>query len=151
MLLANPLNMIAAERRVSPRRSKSMAQLERDAALVRVSRLRRWTIGGAAALTAGFAAFVSAIAPGHSLGAARAARGESAARGAATAPRSVRLPPLARPSQLGLQGPSSNPQPAPSATQQSASPPTQQSAPPPTQQAAPAPAPAPSGATSGGS
>jgi hypothetical protein len=150
MLLANPLNMIAAERRLSPRRSKSMAQLERDAALVRVSRLRRWTIGGAAALTAGFAAFVSAIAPGHSLGARRAASGESAARGAATAPRSARLPPLASPGQLGLQGPSSNPQPAPSPTQ-SAPAPTQQAPPAPTQQAAPAPAPAASGATSGGS
>jgi hypothetical protein len=141
MLLANPLIMLAAERRLSPRRSKSMAQLERDAALVRVSRLRRWTIGGAAALTAGIAAFVSAIAPGHSLGAGRVARGEAVPPRTVTSSRSAQLPPLASPSQLGLQGPSSNPQAAPA--------PSQQASPAPTQQAAPAPAPAAASAPSG--
>ena len=117
-----------------------MAQLERDAALYRVSRLRRWAIGGAAALTAGFAALVWAIAPGHSLGAARSTGGHTVPD-ASHGHRTTQLPPLASPSQLGLQGPSSGPQSAPAPTQQAPPAPTQQAAPPPAQ----------SGATSGGS
>ncbi len=93
-------------------RGPSAAQLERDAALVRVSRTRRFVIGGAAALSAGIAALVSAVAPGHTLGAktAEAATGTSSASGsgrstahASTA--SKKMPPLAKPSDLGLSGP----------------------------------------------
>jgi hypothetical protein len=100
------------------RRSKSLAQLERDAALRRVSRARRWMIIGAGGLSAAFAALVSAVAPGHSLGAkthaevastgsARTAKASTAAASTASAPR---MPPLASASELGLQGPSQDPQ-----------------------------------------
>jgi hypothetical protein len=99
-------------------RKQSVAQLERDAALHRVTRTRRFVIGGAAALSAGIAAFVSAIAPGHSLGAnkALASGGDTssgtATSGASTARASVsskKMPPLAKPSDLGLTGPPSGP------------------------------------------
>jgi hypothetical protein len=99
-------------------RKQSVAQLERDAALHRVTRTRRFVIGGAAALSAGIAAFVSAIAPGHSLGANKAVASgadtssSTATSGASTARASVSsktMPPLAKPSDLGLTGPPSGP------------------------------------------
>ena len=127
--------MIATEHRAIGRRSRSLAQLERDAALERVGRARRGLIIGAAALTAAIAALVSAIAPGHTLGQARILTGaQTSAAAAATV---TQMPPLASPSQLGLQGPSQAPQSAPS-----------QATPNP---AAAAPAPAPAPAVSGGS
>ena len=99
-------------------RKQSVAQLERNAALQRVTRTRRFVIGGAAALSAGIAALVSAIAPGHSLGANKAAAGgtESSSSNASTARASVtpkKMPPLAKPSDLGLSGPPSGPTPSP--------------------------------------
>ena len=111
------------------RRSQSLAQLERDAALTRVSRTRRWILAAAAALTAVIAAFVSAIAPGRSLGAKSRVGSVSTASSAGAAPSTSsgkQMPPLASPGDLGLQGPSETPQSAPSQSQ-----------------AAPAPAPAP--------
>jgi hypothetical protein len=105
-------------------RKQSVAQLERDAALQRVTRTRRFVIGGAAALSAGIAALVSAIAPGHSLGANKALAGAETSSGSAssasTAQASVspkKMPPLAKPSDLGLSGPPSGPTPSPHASQ----------------------------------
>jgi hypothetical protein len=105
------------------RRSQSLAARERDAALGRVGRTRRWVILGAAGLTAGFAALVSSVAPGKTL-----KHGGIATRSAAattTRPRSTgstKMPPLASASQLGLQGPGAAPQsdPAQSAPAQQA-------------------------------
>jgi hypothetical protein len=98
-------------------RKQSVAQLERNAALQRVTRTRRFVIGGAAALSAGIAALVSAIAPGHSLGANKAVAGgtEGSSSNASTARASVapkKMPPLAKPSDLGLSGPPSGPTPS---------------------------------------
>jgi hypothetical protein len=115
----------------------------RDSALARVSRVKRWTIAAAAALTAGLAYLASALVPGKSLG----AKARMPARTQTTAPKSASstvtppLPAAAGPSQLGLQGPSQPPEsvPAPSDPSQSAAPP------------APAPAAAPPAAVSGGS
>ncbi len=145
------------------RRSTSLAQLERDAALARVGRTRRWAVVAVAGLTAAFAALVSAIAPGHSLGAKGRVTAHVSAR-TATKPTTnhLKMPPLASAGDLGLQGPSSAPQPsaapspAQSAPAQSA--PTQSAPaqsgptqPAPSQQAAPAPQPQPAPAVSGGS
>ncbi|MBV9004298.1 MAG: hypothetical protein JO181_06535 [Solirubrobacterales bacterium] len=94
-----------------------MAQLERDAAIERTRRTRRWVIAGSAALTAGLAGLVSAVAPGRSLGAgSHAARSvsSSASAGPGSGSTEARMPPLANPSSLGLQGPVQTPQPAPS-------------------------------------
>jgi hypothetical protein len=96
-------------------RGQSAAQLQRDAALVRVTRTRRFVIGGAAALSAGIAALVSAIAPGHSFGAKaaeaatqpRSESGNSSTAHASVTPK--KMPPLAKPSDLGLSGPASGP------------------------------------------
>ena len=103
-------------------RKQSVAQLERNAALQRVSRTRRFVIGGTAALSAGIAALVSAIAPGHSLGAKTAVAsgtGDSASASASAGPSTARasaarakMPPLAKPSDLGLTGPPSGPTPS---------------------------------------
>jgi hypothetical protein len=95
-------------------------------------------IGAAAALTAGIAALVSAIAPGHTLGATTRARG--AVTSAPTRPTSVagstRMPPLESASQLGLVA-GDAPQAAPAQPQtQSSAPPVQQASPP-VQQASP--------------
>jgi hypothetical protein len=155
-------------------RNQSLAGLERDAALIRVSRTRRALFVGAAALSAGLAVVVSAVAPGRSLGAKptfraavpTAATTASVTGASSTQSRPVRMPPLASPGELGLQAPNAAPQSAPS--QSSAASPNQsggssgsgstspQAAPAPTQQqAAPSPAsaasaPAPSPAPSGG-
>jgi hypothetical protein len=91
-------------------RSQPLAQLERDAALARISRTRRWLIAAAAALTAAFAAIISAVAPGRSF----AAHSSTAATGArpltASAPASNKLPPLEDGQALGLGGPAQAPQ-----------------------------------------
>lgn len=80
----------------------------RDAALARVGHARRWMIAGAAGLTAGLAAFVSATAHGRTL-----SKTHAPIRSVSSSPStSARMPPLASPSQLGLQGPAQDPQPA---------------------------------------
>jgi hypothetical protein len=120
---------------VRGRRSPSHAALERDAALDRVGRTKRWAILGTAGLTAGFAALVSSVAPGKTL-----KHGQTVLRSAAattTRPRptgATKMPPLASASALGLQGPSQAPQ---SDSTQSAAPDPSQQAPDPSQ-AAPA-------------
>ena len=79
------------------------AALRRDAAIARVGRTRGVVIAGAAALTGGFAALASALAPGHALGAnARQTAGAAAAR--VTSNGQPVMPPLANPATLGLQG-----------------------------------------------
>ncbi len=106
-------------------RKQSVAQLERNAALQRVSRTRRFVIGGTAALSAGIAAVVSAIAPGHSLGAKTAvASGTADSASVSSGPSTARasaaratMPPLAKPSDLGLTGPPSGPTPSDHANQ----------------------------------
>jgi hypothetical protein len=130
---------------MTSRRSKSLAQLERDAALRRVSRVRRWSLAGAAGLTAGVAAFVSAVAPGKSLSAKRRATAQLTPPTRTRAPANdgrAKMPPLASASDLGLQGPSESPQasakPDPTQTPQD-----QSQAPPDQSQVAPTPAPAP--------
>jgi hypothetical protein len=136
-----------------------LAALERDAALARTSRVRRWAIAATAALTAGFAALVSVVAPGKSLGAKRTAASAARAHpaGPAPAPSPKAMPPLASPSQLGLQAGDQAPQADPAQS----SPPLAQSSPAPAQssppsqasqppvQSAPAPAPTDPNAGSG--
>ena len=113
------MSMIGAEHRGTGRRSQSLAQLERDAALHRVSRARRWLILAAGALSAAFAALVSAITPGHTLGARAQAQtltpgstsSSQATKGSPSSSSSAtKMPPLASPAALGLQGPSQDPQ-----------------------------------------
>jgi hypothetical protein len=105
--------------RMSTGHNPSRAALVRDAALQRVGRTRRWVIAGTAALTAGSAALVSAVAPGRSL-----ASKSAASTGAAKTTASIRragslpaMPPPANPSTLGLQGPNQAPSPAPDQSQ----------------------------------
>ena len=139
-------------------RNKSSAALARDAAIARVGRTRRWVIAGTAALTAGLAGLVSAVAPGRSLASKTSSHTETAtaagkaASGANASSSAVpQLPPVANPSSLGLQGPNQPPQsvPNPPNTQTQTQPQTQtQSAPP--QSSAPAPAPPSSSGSSGG-
>ncbi len=95
-----------------------LAALERDAAVARAGRVRRWAIAGTAALTAGFAALVAAIAPGKSLGAKHVST-PSRTPTASSSPSSP-MPPLESPSQLGLQGPDQAPQAAPAPSAQPA-------------------------------
>lgn len=121
--------------------------MQRDTALQRVGWTRRAVIGAAAALTAGIAALVSAIAPGHTLGATtRVSRVVTPAptRSASVAA-STRMPPLESPSQLGLVA-GGAPQAAPAQPQ-----PQAQTAAPPVQQAPPVTQYAPPVAVSGGS
>ncbi len=152
-------------------RNQSLAQRERDAAIARIGRTRRWLIAAAAALTAGFAALISAVAPGRSVAAHSTKTGAGRARPvASTAHRraSTKLPPLEGAKELGLGGPAQAPQPspppgssqaAPGASQASPGPsqagPGQSQAPPGQSQVSPdqAPAPAPSNppVVSGGS
>jgi hypothetical protein len=121
---------------------RSEAQLQRDNALQRVGWTRRAVIGATAALTAGFAALVSAIAPGHTLGATkRVSRVATPAPTTSTrAAATTRMPPLESASQLGLVAggapQAAQPQPQPQPQAQSAAPPVQQ-APPVTQVAPP--------------
>jgi hypothetical protein len=126
-------------------RTRSQAALNRDAALVRISYARRWLIAGAAGLTAGLAAFVSATAHGRTLkkGAVVAVPAPNSSSSSTT----VQMPPLASPTSLGLQGPVEDPQPSSSGSAQT------QSSSPSQSQAAPTPAPSSSSsaAVSGGS
>ena len=107
--------------------------LVRDAALIRISRTRRWTLAGAAALTAGLAALASALLPGKSFGAKSHTTPQTTSRpapaGSSVAPP---LPAPANPAQLGVGGAtSSSPPPQPTAPPAPAvSPQPAQSAPP---------------------
>jgi hypothetical protein len=132
---------------------RSAAQVDRDAALIRVSRTRRLVLGAATALTAGIAALVSAVAPGKT---SASTAGHSVTSGApgfrASAASSNRMPPLATPSELGL-GAGEAPRAAHSTTApvQSVAPPAQAA---PAAQSAPAqvaPSPAAGAVVSGGS
>ncbi len=140
--------MIGGENRMTTGNTKSRAALARDAALARVSRTRRWVIAGTAALTAGFAALVSVVAPGRSLASKQPARTPAVANTPSASSSAIpQLPPAASPRLLGLQGPDQPPQSIPSPPQQSSPAP---SAP----QSAPQPAPQSSGGggvVSGGS
>jgi hypothetical protein len=96
---------------------RSRAVLMRDAALARVSRTRRWVIVGAAALTAGFAALVSAVAPGRSLAskktsgvsASETASASTAGSSSSSSSSIPALPPPASAGDLGLQSPDQAP------------------------------------------
>lgn len=154
------MSMIGAEHRGTGRRSQPLAQLERDAALQRVSRARRWLILAAGALSAAFAALVSAIAPGHSLGArpqvqtlaSGSTGGSAASQGSrpASSASAAKMPPLASPGDLGLQGPTQDPQAASDPSAQSVQPGPSQSVAPVQNPAAVAPQTAPA-VVSGGS
>jgi hypothetical protein len=139
-------------RDMNTRGGQSRAVLARDAALERIGRTRRWVIAGAAALTAGIAALVSAVAPGRTLNSKPVARTEASTAPAtqnATADAIPKMPAPAGADQLGLQGPSQAPQPVPDQSQ-----PQSDAAPSPStpSQSQPAPAPQSSGpVVSGGS
>lgn len=110
---------MAAADHLTPRHGQ--AALERDAALLRVSRVRRLAIVATAALTAGCAALVASIAPGKSLAtkpnvASATITPIGSSAGARSAPA---LPPLAGAAQLGLQAPAQAPQPAQAQSQSS--------------------------------
>jgi len=141
------VDKMGVEPRAPGRANRSSAQLARDAALRRVGRTRRFMIAGAAVLSAAVAAFVSAIAPGKTLGAGAKAQSAPSSGTAPRASGSTQMPPLASPAALGLQGPSQAPAPAPSQSQAPVAPADPS-------QGAPAPAPQASGGggvVSGGS
>jgi hypothetical protein len=149
MDFAHIVGMTGNEPRSVARRNQSVAQLERDAALGRVARTRRWMFAGAAALTAGIAGLVSSVAPGRTLSSRSQASAVSKSAPRASVSAAPKMPPLASPSSLGLQGPSQAPQ-----GDSSQAPATQSQAPAAQSQApAPAPTPQPSGGgvVSGGS
>jgi hypothetical protein len=102
----------AAQRSASGARlmGRARAALDRDAALVRIRRVRGWTIVAAAALSAGLTGLVSAIAPGKSLGAAKhlTAKVTRRAHYYMKTPLPA-LPPLASTASLGLVPPSTPP------------------------------------------
>ncbi len=133
--------------RTPGRDDKSRAALARDAAISRIGRTRRWVIVGTAALTAAFAALVSAVAPGRSLASKSTGRTSTTTAGTGARARSSsssvtaipQFPPAANPSSLGLQSPNQPPQSVPSQPQTTTSAPAP-SAPAP-QPAAPQPAP----------
>ena len=154
------------EQPMSKRHTQSRAALARDAALQRVGRTRRWVIAGTAVLTAGFAALVSAVAPGRSLASKAQPRTEastatasgtgstgtgSAGTGSTRSGSAIpSMPPPAGAGSLGLQGPDQAPS-VPQQSQPQSDPSAPQSAPSQAQpQSAPAPAPA-APAVSGGS
>ncbi|MBV9364369.1 MAG: hypothetical protein JO286_24975 [Solirubrobacterales bacterium] len=96
--------------------------LARDAALARVSRTRRWVIAAAAALTAGFAALVSAVAPGKTLtskspGLASAATATRSTPGSTRSSAIPAMPPPAKAGDLGLQAPGQAPSSVPDQSQ----------------------------------
>ncbi|MBV9942591.1 MAG: hypothetical protein JO262_10725 [Solirubrobacterales bacterium] len=103
------------------RPDRSRAALARDAALARVSRTRRRVIAGSAALTAGFAALVSAVAPGKTLTSKPAGRAEAATATHSTSSSSSSaippMPPPAKPGDLGLQAPDQAPSSVPDQSQ----------------------------------
>jgi hypothetical protein len=137
MALANIADMVNGHQMTV--RPRSNAVLHRDAALARIGRARRWLIAGAAGLTGAVAAFVSATAHGHTLH--KGAVVPAPARTTGSSSTSVRMPPLASASSLGLQGPAQDPQ---SSSGGSGSSSPQSQAP-----AAPAPSPTPTPAPSG--
>ncbi len=92
------------------RGEQRLAALERDAALARVGRARRWLIAATAALIAGVAALVYAVTPGRS---AAATHVYSSATAAASRSSGLQMPPPAGAGQLGLQGPAQVPNAAP--------------------------------------
>jgi hypothetical protein len=125
------------------------ALLRRDVALHRVAQTRRWLITGAAGLAAGLAALAASAAPGRSQTAKPQSPATGRTRVVPSAASATQLPPLASPSELGLQPPGQ----APASVAPDVTPaPAQQASP---AQAAPAQqqaSPAPSGAAvSGGS
>lgn len=129
----------------------------RDAALHRISVTRRWMIVGAAGLTAGLAALVSALLPGKSLGAkASSPTVTTASTNSASSPTSPPLPTPASAAQLGVGSavPQSQqsvaPPPAPPQPGPQSAPATSAPAPSAPTQSAPAPA-ASGGVVSGGS
>jgi hypothetical protein len=127
----------------SAQRAPALAQLQRDAVLKRLRWARAWMIAGAAALTAGFAALVSAILPGKTLAARAEPKSAVGALAAARGGAVQRMPPLASPSTLGLQGPAQPPQSSPAQPPQpSQSSPAQPSQSPTAQPQATAPSPA---------
>ena len=154
-----------------PRIDRAAAQRDREAAFARIGRVRGLTIVGAGALSLVIAAAASSAAHGHTLGVkshAHHGSGGAARRTAHAGVAALKMPPLATPSQLGLQAPGSAPQaasppasssPSPSqsapSTQNQAQPsspaPSQPSAPAATVPAPAAPAPSSGGTTSGGS
>jgi hypothetical protein len=115
--------MTGSDPRRASERQPSHAQVERDAALWRLSRMRRWVFIGAAALTAGFAALVSAVAPGKTLhsSSSTATPALSPAAGRPTLTASAQFPPLAPASEL-LHAPDQAPLPAPAQSQQATQP-----------------------------
>ena len=136
----------------------SKATLQRDAALARIGRARRWLIAGAAGLTGAIAAFVSATAHGHTLHRKAVVPTSTRTTGSSSTSPSAHMPPLASPHSLGLQGPAQDPQSSSSGSSQPQSGPSSssnqpQSNPSPQSQAPAAPAPAPSSGAvvSGGS
>lgn len=134
----------------------------RDATLHRITLTRRWMIVGAAGLTAGLAALVSALLPGKSLGAKSSAPPVTTARAnTASSPTSPPLPTPASAAQLGVGSavpqqqqsvapPPAPPQPAPQSAPAPSAPATSAPAPSAPTQSAPAPAPS-GGVVSGGS
>jgi hypothetical protein len=105
--------MIGREHRMTTTDHRSRAVLARDAALARVRRTRRWVIVGAAALTAGIAALVSAVAPGRSLASKSAVRAGASTRASVSSTAIPKLPAPADPNSLGLGAASQQPQSVP--------------------------------------
>lgn len=117
--------MIGDERPSPGRADPALATLHRDAALSRVSHTRKLVYAGAAALTGGIAWLAATAAPGRTLGTSTQARstGVTSAQSSGSSSAGQTLPPLASPSELGLQGPGS----APSAPSQAPADQSQQS------------------------
>ena len=107
--------MIGRGHRMTMTDNRSRAVLARDAALARVSRTRRWIIAGAAALTAGIAGLVSAVAPGRTLASKSAVRTGASTGASASSSAIPQLPPAAGAGSLGLEGSAQSPQSVPSA------------------------------------
>jgi hypothetical protein len=92
---------------------RSAAQRSREAAFARIGRVRGLTILGAGALSVAIAAAASASAHGHTLGAKTAGNRRltgATSRSARVSVSALKMPPLATPSQLGLQAPGAPPQ-----------------------------------------
>lgn len=135
----------------NPLHSRAIA--DRDAALARIRRARGWVIAGTAALSAGVAGLVSAIAPGRTLGGSKRAApaapaGPAAPRVGAGSVSAPKMPPLADPKSLGLGAPAQTPGAASQGAGVSSSGASPAPAPAPGPAGAPAPAPSPDSAPS---